>query len=372
MGTLHLLLKHVDMPGGGSYPRIGRCAYGGAGEAAVLGVYLIVSGGALCAYAVGLSDLVSELFGQVGLGGVPRLFVGLIAVGICAPGMFQRTLKRIAKFSALNLVASVIFSLVLVSFVFLPSDPYSKPQFYAARQENLLVAWPIFGYVFAVQPSGVLVLSKLEASETRRNTPDNMDDIDVATVQEARHRVSAIAYIIAVTVGTLCGISSFMRFGELTHGNILESCHESHALLWTGSLPILQLCSSVMLLSSAAFVMVPFRFAVIEIMRLSELGGTPGPSMEEVPEKLRKQITCCMLAIMLIVAAFCDDISTVYRIIGSFATQLFALILPGAFALRLAISLGSRRNMVGPALVTVFGVLSILLCVAHMSEGVAG
>jgi len=367
--TLHLLLKHVDMCNSGSYPKIGRCAYGWAGEAAVLAVYLMVSGGAMCAYAVGLADLMTQLVEAVGLGVIPRAAAGLLAVAVCTPGMFQMSMKKVAKFSALNMAASVLFCLVLASFVFTLGGGGAaarQPEVHWARPEHVLVAWPIFGYVFAVQPSGVMVLSKFEAKNL--GAANRVHEMEVAILQEARRRISMLAYIISVIVGSLIGISSYAQFGEFTRGNILINVHESQAYLWPGAITTLRLCSSVMLLSSAAFVMFPFRFAVLEIMRILVPGDALASTEEEAPVSQRKRVTWGMLAIMCLVASLCDDISTVYRVVGTFATQVFALILPGAFALKLVQGTEGLGHKVGPFIVTVLGVCALFMCVVHVLD----
>eukprot|EP00440_Ansanella_granifera_P004363 gb/GFBE01004730.1/.p1 GENE.gb/GFBE01004730.1/~~gb/GFBE01004730.1/.p1 ORF type:complete len:420 (+),score=69.82 gb/GFBE01004730.1/:1-1260(+) len=356
--TLHLLLKHVDMDGGGSYPLIGRCAYGVLGETAVLAVYLAHSSGALCAYAVGLTDLVSQLGHSLQLGELPRWLTVLMAVGLCAPGMLQPSMKKVSIFSALSLGAAVMFCLVLVSLLFLPYDleeGQQPPEIVWFRQDRLLVAWPIFGYVFAVQPGAVMVLAKLEAAGGM-GRHSHMDEADIGVLQAARRQISGVAYGIALLVGALVGLASYMRFGELTRGNILESCFESQRLLWSGAITALQLSSCVMLLSSAAFMMVPCRFALLEFMKLS---GARDPSEQDAPAELHRQVTFVFLCLMVFIAALCDDISTVYRVVGAVATQVFALILPGVFALKLSTE---RRGTLGPLAVACLGVAALLLC----------
>merc|ERR1712048_691802 len=130
-----------------------------------------------------------------------------------------------------------------------------------------------------------------------------------------------------------------------------------------GSVVLLQLSSAVMLLCSAAFVMVSFRFAVVEVMRL--LGVSLPPADEDIPKQLRVRITCGVLCGMCIVSMACDDISVVYRAIGSVATQFFALILPGAFSIRLGQGLAARKTL-GPLLTAAFGVMSLALCFVNL------
>merc|ERR1719323_1097785 len=161
-----------------------------------------------------------------------------------------------------------MFCLVLLSLAFMPRVDEGLP-LARSHGENILIAWPIFGYVFASQPSGVMVLSKLEAAQRALQTGRDMDEVELETLQEERRHVSGMAYLIAVTLGALIGGSAYSRFGRWTRGNILTSCYDFQEQLWPGALTILQLGSAVMLLSSAAFVMVPLRFAVLEIMRLS-------------------------------------------------------------------------------------------------------
>lgn len=372
--TLHLLLQHVDRSGSGSYPLIGRCACGRPGEMIVISVYLTVSSGAMCAYGVGLTDIVVQLAETWGYRNLPRYITGLVGVSLCAPGMFQPSLKQVAKFSVVNFFAASLFCCILLSFAFMPhfQEVGQNPINLVREEANILKAWPIFGYVFATQPSGVMVLSKLEAAQRVLQAGRTLDDEDIAVLQEERRQVSGMAYVVALTVGSLIGISSYALFGESTRGNILKSVYQSQDQLWTGALTLLQVCSAVMLLSSAAFVMVPFRFAVLEIMRL--LGCEVPESavgQGDAPTKLRRRITVGLLLLMSFVAAFCDDISAVYRVIGSVATQLFALILPGVFALKFALEEpegGFRKQVIGPLLVTAFGAISLCLCVAHLFD----
>lgn len=224
----------------------------------------------------------------------------------------------------------------------------------------MFVAWPIFGYMFAVQPSGMIILSRLDA---RGRQPDQMDEDGITELKESRARVSLNGYVVAIFIGYIIGISSYKRFGEHTQGNIIRSIHDSHEGMLPGSVVLLQLSSAVMLLCSAAFVMVSFRFAAVEVMRL--LGVRLPPADDDIPKQLRHRITCGVLCGMCAVSMACDDISVVYRAIGSVATPFFALILPGAFSFRLGQGVVARK-MWGPLFITLFGVISLVLCFVNL------
>jgi len=354
--SLHLLLDHVDMEGGGTYPLIGRCAFGWSGEVVVLVVYLMTSSGALCAYAVGLADLVGEL-----VPGTPRPLSGLLAVALCAPGMFQPGLKKVVIFSKISLGCAICFVLVLLTLALSPTPVGAQPlEQEIWRPDQMFVAWPIFGYMFAVQPSGMIILSRLEA---RGRQPDHMDEDSAADLREARARVTLNGYVVSIVIGYVIGVSSYKRFGEHTQGNIIRSIHDSPEGLLPGCVVLLQLSSAVMLLCSAAFVMVSFRFAVVEVMRL--VGVPLPPAGEDIPTQLRHRITCGVLCGMCVVSMACDDISIVYRAIGSVATQFFALILPGAFSIRLGQGMAVRK-MWGPLLITILGVIALVLCFLNL------
>jgi hypothetical protein len=321
----------------------------------VLVVYLMTSSGALCAYAVGLADLVAEL-----VPGTPRPLSGLVAVALCAPGMFQPSLKKVVIFSKISLGCAICFVLVLLTLALAPTVGDHPVEQEIWRADQMFVAWPIFGYMFAVQPSGMIILSRLGAGGRQ---PDQTDDESVAELRESRARVSQNGYLVSIVVGYVIGISSYKRFGEHTQGNIIRSIHDSHEGMLPGSVVLLQLSSAVMLLCSAAFVMVSFRFAVVEVMRL--LGVPLPPADEDIPKQLRVRITCGVLCGMCIVSMACDDISVVYRAIGSVATQFFALILPGAFSIRLGQGMAARKIW-GPLLITLFGTISLVLCFVNL------
>jgi len=362
--TLHLLLKNAEVGSKGGYPRIGRNAFGWLGEAVVLSLYVIIASLALCAYAVGLADIIQQLAPSFGIGELSRPLAGLLAVAACGPGMLAPSLKKVARLSAVNLVAAVTFCVVLLSFAVQPRDasvlpPEHAPQW--ARWENTLKAWPLFSYVFAVQPSGMMVLSKIEGSANLAGV-NMIDDDEVEELEASRDRVSAQAHVVALLVGILFGIASYLRFGGLVRGNVLNTCNDFRAQLWFGSLTVLRLCSCIMLVSSAAYVMFAVRFSVLESLRVTGLlVGT-----DEAPATFRRRITYCMFCLMSLVGAFCDDISQVYGIIGSFGTPLFAFILPGMFALKLVAASGRRRRMIGPLMSAVFGVLQLLLSVVQL------
>merc|ERR1712008_643338 len=232
-----------------------------------------------------------------------------------------------------------------------------------ARWENTLTAWPIFAYVFAVQPGGMMVLSKIEGWSNSVDV-SMIDDDALEELEASRYRVSAQAHTVALLVGMLLGLTAYVRFGSLTRGNVLNTCNDARAHLWFGSLAVLRLCSSIMLLSSAAFVMQSVRFAVLEVLRLTGSGLLV--DADAAPATVRRRNTYCMFGLMALVGASCEDISQVYRVMGSIGTPVFALILPGMFALKLAAATGRRRRMVGPLISVVFGVLSLLLSVTQL------
>ncbi|CAE8683272.1 unnamed protein product [Polarella glacialis] len=313
-----------------------------------------------------------ELMHDFGFGIIPRPMAALLAAVLCAPGMFQRSLKKVSVYSKLCLMAAVVFSLVLASLVFVPTEMdalASQKVLWVKPAENILAAWPIFGYLFAVQPGGVMVFSKLEARPSRpglgRQGGSQQEEGEGAasTLQEARRHVSGVAYGIALTIATVIGLAACKRFGETTQGNILVNCHESRALFWGGAITALQLSSAVMLLGSAAFMMVPFRFAFFEVLKLT---GARSQASEEVPASLQQQVTLGVLCLMVLVATLCDNISTVYRVGGTFATQVFAFILPGAFALKLSSRSEARGQTLGLLAVTAFGVFALLFCVMDL------
>jgi len=106
------------------------------------------------------------------------------------------------------------------------------------------------------------------------------------------------------------------------------------------------------------------RFAALEVLRLTGSGLLD--DADEAPATLRRRITYCVFALMALVGGFCDDISQVYRVMGSIGTPLFALILPGIFALKLAAATGRRRRMCGPLISAILGVVSLLFSVVRL------
>jgi len=288
-----------------------------------------------------------------------------LAVAVCAPGMLAPSLKKVAIVSAVNLVAAMLFCVVLLSFAVQPRDTSELPLEYApqwARWDNTLKAWPIFVYVFSVQPGGMMVLSKIEGPAN--SVEDMLDDEELEELEASRNRVSAQAHVVAMLIGILFGLASYLRFGGLTKGNVLNTCNDLRAQLWFGALTLLRLCSSIMLLSSAAFIMFAIRYALLGVLKLT--GSDLLAGADEAPATLRRRITYCMFVLMALVGGFCEDISLVYRVLGSIGAPLFGLILPSVFALKLAAVTGSRRRMFGPLMSAVFGVLSFLLSVTQL------
>lgn len=364
-------MKNAEPGSKGGYPLVGRNAFGWLGETAVLAVYIIIGSLAMCAYSVGLADVVQQLAPLFGIGKLARPLAGLLAVAAAAPGMLAPSLKKVAKLSAVNLIAAMIFCVVMLSFALQPRDARTYLAHFGARLqhlphwarwENTLTAWPIFAYVFAVQPGGMMVLSKIEGWSNSVDV-SMIDDEALEELEASRYRVSAQAHTVALLVGMILGLTAYLRFGSLTRGNVLNTCTDA-THLWFGSLTLLRLCSSIMLLSSAAFVMQSVRFAVLEVLRLTGSGLLA--DADEAPATVRRRITYCMFGLMLLVGASCEDISQVYRVLGSIGTPVFALILPGMFALKLAVATGRRRRMVGPLISVLFGVLSLLLSVTQL------
>jgi len=363
--TLHLLVKNVEVGSKGGYPLVGRRAFGWLGEAAVLSLYIITGALVMCAYAVGIADVVQQLAPSFGFGEMSRPLAGVLAVAVCAPGMLAPSLKKVAIVSAVNLVAAMLFCVVLLSFAVQPRDTSELPLEYApqwARWDNTLKAWPIFVYVFSVQPGGMMVLSKIEGPAN--SVEDMLDDEELEELEASRNRVSAQAHVVAMLIGILFGLASYLRFGGLTKGNVLNTCNDLRAQLWFGALTLLRLCSSIMLLSSAAFIMFAIRYALLGVLKLT--GSDLLAGADEAPATLRRRITYCMFVLMALVGGFCEDISLVYRVLGSIGAPLFGLILPSVFALKLAAVTGSRRRMFGPLMSAVFGVLSFLLSVTQL------
>lgn len=403
--TLLLLLRLSDATGGTTYPEVGRLALNRSGEAAVVCSYLLYSGGALCAYSVGLADLLGQQAQVFGLARPQRFTAAAAAALLCAPGMLQGSLKQVAVFSALCFVGAICFCGVLASLALDPTEPNASfEDLYWVRPGGLVAAWPIFGYVFAAQPGGIMVLGRLmrhkptnaggqplrggqgagvegarddlERSHQRRYNNDIDDDDDdteeFADPLAEHRRVSEQVYIIATTLGLLMGLCSYVRFGPATRGNILESCHQERHSLWPGAMVWLRLSSTAMLLCSAAFMVVPCRFALLEVMRISNMREAE----EEVPSHIQRGITMALLVLMFLVGGLCDDISSVYRFVGAIATQLLAFVLPGCFALRLVAR--RRENYeagegpmellkrLGPLFVTLFGLTMLFACLGEM------
>lgn len=363
--TLLLVLqtKETMLQDGTSYPELGRHFFGQGGLLVVVSANLLFSGGILTVYLITLTDVLCQF---AVLSDMSQAALVVLAALLCAPGALLRSLRHVAVLSAACMagVALLVVSLLAVCLGDLlqqapdAATPLDVGQHGDSRNVELFIGDPrllfpsasLFALQFSVQAGGVEVLSRLAPDE---GTADNGHE---ASTFPAAQGISKVAFCIAVVVSASVGSVAYIRFGNGVQGDVLLDfdLSEQYAIL-----TVARVVYGLVVTCSFAFVMVPCRFAVLDLFFLHRRYSDA--INDAVPVGKFRYVTVGVLLVCAFVAWLVSDLAQMLEFVGVWATMALAFVLPCAFFVELRrrqenMPVFSAANMLPLGLV-LFGVL---------------
>eukprot|EP00401_Gymnodinium_catenatum_P004273 CAMPEP_0117466308 /NCGR_PEP_ID=MMETSP0784-20121206/5077_1 /TAXON_ID=39447 /ORGANISM="" /LENGTH=544 /DNA_ID=CAMNT_0005260249 /DNA_START=40 /DNA_END=1674 /DNA_ORIENTATION=+ len=385
-----------------SYPEIGKRIFGRQGMLMVLAAYLLFTGGILTAYLIALTDIFQQL---PVLSVFPRFVLVGLGVAVCAPGAMLRSLRHVAKLSGICMIGVCTLVLVLtalcVSDVLSPAVVGASSGAAAARSWDLVCTKPqglfagaaLFALQFSVQAGGIEVLSRImpderessgaargrsAASSTLAFGADSEDLGADADAQElssmpAAESVTKGAFVLAVVLSGTIGAAGYIRFGNAVAGDVLLSFGPDAPSL---ALFLARVAYGFVVTCSFAFVMVPCRFAAMDVLALRRSNQVGPDTGALIPERAFRQATGGILLACSFVALFVPDLSRMLGFVGVSATMALAFIFPCCFLMELRRQQESRpllsvANLL-PLGLLAFAILVVLSSVAGLFANIAG
>jgi len=381
--TLLLVLKMSEaVLEENSYPEIGRHVFGQHGLLAVLAAYLLFTGGILTAYLIAITDILQQL---TWLSGAPRLVLVFLAVLICAPGATLRSLRHVALLSGVCMlgVCALVVTLtaVCIGDLFSPAQS-NAPIDYEGRPgdvdlfrfdpRRLLAGCALFALQFSVQAGGIEVLSRIRPDE--RSDPAGAEaDVggggDDTSSVPAAEGISKVAFSIAGAFSAVIGSAAYLRFGDKVKGDVLLNFGPTAP---QNALTVARVAYGFVVTCSFAFIMVPCRFAALDVFALRRRDHV-GETGDAVPAEKFRRVTAAILAACSAVAWLVPDLARMLELVGVWATMALAFVLPCAFFLEL------RRRQEGLAVLSPANALplglvafGILVAVVSGVDGILG
>jgi len=363
-----------------SYPKLARHIFGQRGIVAVWCSYIIFSGGCLVIYFIALSDIFSQipLFCNFGRGG--RVILAML---LCAPGAMMKTLKNVAFFSLLCVIGvfTLVTCLTFICMVELLSPPSSAPlndtgvvEMFRFHPYDVVMAASVFALQFSIQAGGIEVLSNIAsgASSEVRSRDECEEEVD-ETGQPSRssgihvaRQVSSFSYALALLFSGVIGCMGYIRFGQNVKGDFLLNFGSGD---YEVLMVLVRFAYGVIVSCSFAFVMVPCRYAVVDLFRMRD-----DPSTERVPDVAFVKSTSAIFLVAGFIAWVVPDLSSMIEFVGVWSTMSLAFILPCAFLIQLrrleGIWVLSRRN-VCPIMMVFVGVAVICVSTLHFFTAAA-
>jgi len=365
-----------------SYPKLARHIFGQRGIVAVWCSYIIFSGGCLVIYFIALSDIFSQipLFCNFGRGG--RVILAML---LCAPGAMMKTLKNVAFFSLLCVIGvfTLVTCLTFICMVELLSPPSSAPlndsgvvEMFRFHPYDLVMAASVFALQFSIQAGGIEVLSNIASgasSEVQSRDECEEEEVD-ETGQPSRssgihlaRQVSSFSYALALLFSGVIGCMGYIRFGQNVKGDFLLNFGSGDYVVL---MVLVRFAYGVIVSCSFAFVMVPCRYAVLDLFRMRD----DSLSTEHVPHVAFVKSTSAIFLVAGFTAWAVPDLSAMIEFVGVWSTMSLAFILPCAFLIQLrrleGIWVLSRRN-VCPIIMVFVGVAVICVSTLHFFTATA-
>jgi len=351
-----------------SYPMIGKHVYGQQGTLLVLLAYLLYTGGVLTVYLIALTDIMGQL---PPLDSVWHSVRVVLAVLLCAPGAAMKSLRQVAALSAVCMagVFTLVGTLISVCLATQESTMADVVRMGPESPLGALQAAALFALQFSVQAGGIEVLSKIHtvAHPPRSGNQDEVDTTAQGVVSDggetealltAAEDVSFVAFIVAGVLSGTLGVIGYARFGDDVKGDLLLNFDDSE---WSAHLIVARIAYGFVVTCSFAFIVVPCRLAVIELLRMRR--HLLRADMH--PNDVHKVVTGIILCCCALVAWLVPNLADMLEFVGVWATMALAFILPCAFHMELCRRQEGRRyisaeNLTSLGLV-VFGVLIIVV-----------
>jgi len=320
-----------------SYPQIARHVFGEHGIISVWCSYIIFSGGCLVIYFIALTDIFSQM---PLLSDSPRFVLVLIAMAVCSPGAIVKSLKHVSFFSGLCMmgVCTLVVTLSFVCLIDLTSvaalevDPSDAGvvEYFRYDLYDMAMAASVFALQFSVQAGGIEVLSNISREDRQLEDDDvGMDGgLRGASDMPMAEEVSFFSYTVALLFSGVMGCAGYIRFGDKVKGDFLLNFRIEG---FESTLILARIAYGVVVTCSFAFVMVPCRYATVDLFGLrNEASGT-----DEIPRAAFRQSTIGIFLVCGFVAWLVPDLSQMIEFISVWSTMSLAFIFPSTFLIEM-------------------------------------
>eukprot|EP00747_Dinoflagellata_sp_TGD_P220229 gnl/TRDRNA2_/TRDRNA2_92228_c1_seq1.p1 gnl/TRDRNA2_/TRDRNA2_92228_c1~~gnl/TRDRNA2_/TRDRNA2_92228_c1_seq1.p1 ORF type:complete len:288 (-),score=49.40 gnl/TRDRNA2_/TRDRNA2_92228_c1_seq1:84-947(-) len=228
---------------------------------------------------------------------------------------------------------------------------------------GFFVATALFSLQFSVHAGGLEVLTRVEPpaqavsqassaslrGDGTNEAPGGDEEDDGSTMLASADEISTLAFTIACVVSSLVGVTGYIRFGARVNGDVLLSFDP---VTHVGSLAMARISYATVLVSSFAFLMVPCRFAALDVLGLRDDVEGEG---NEIAPKLFQRTTGTILFTCGFLSWLVQDLAEVLNFVGTWATMSLAFIMPCCLLLEL------RRRQEGTPLCSVQNMLPLAL-----------
>lgn len=288
-----------------SYNKLGSHAFGAAGRALVIFVFVFMGFGCLVSYTDATADSIGGLLQVAGWPSMPMYQYQLIAFVALFPATYIRSLKSVATLSMVAFVGAIVV-VVCINYT-CGSQLYrtgfpdmSGLKLYETDPKILFASIPTCTTTFSIQAGGSIILSTLK---------DHSD--------ENINKVAWLTKLVAWTINISVGVPMFLVFQDQVQPDALSAFDGSDPVIIVAKIALLDL-----LILSYMFMMIPCRVAIIELLfkkNEAKMEATQGQFLA---------VTTCINVAAVCVGMAVSDISTVVGLMGAIGVNIIAFILP--------------------------------------------
>ncbi|KAI9028359.1 transmembrane amino acid transporter protein-domain-containing protein [Phycomyces nitens] len=335
--TVRLLMYNGKLAGRATYQDLMEFSFGRPGLVAISIFQFAFAFGGMCAYCVILGDTIPHVIRSmfpnihnvpvVWIFGNRRLCITFFTLFVSYPLSLYRDISKLAKTSALALVAIVVIIVsVAIEGPKMPAEIRGSPDnMFVAINNEVFQAIAVISFAFVCHHNSFLIFGSLK--------------------QPSLNRFAAVTHwsmLIAFATCFILAVSGYLVFTDKTTGNILNNFPQDNLLINVARL---------------AFGLNMFTTIPLEAFVCREVMETFFWASEPYNRTRHCAITTILVLISLMISLVTCNLGIVLELTGAFSATALAFILPPLCYLKLANGSVWQTNKIPHWLCMIFGII---------------